>query len=116
MLNCAVPASLISLGLQQTGPDTLPDLLLTPIKYCNLQEFSEWEILDLNQRPPPCKGELSISQTFVVVQICLQTSVFSLPSRCCCSPLFVWVGVLISVHNPWRNTDAFALLYDLQPL
>jgi len=55
MLNYAVPVSFISLGLQQTGPDTLPDLLLTPIKYCNLQEFSEWAMLDLNQRPPPCK-------------------------------------------------------------
>ena len=38
MLNYAVAVSLISLGLQQTGPDTPPDPLLTPIKYRNLQE------------------------------------------------------------------------------
>ena len=76
MLNCAVPASLISLGLQQTGPDTLPDLLLTPIKYCNLQEFSEWEILDLNQRPPPCKGQKHMLWVFTVVSEYLQTPTF----------------------------------------
>jgi hypothetical protein len=52
-------------------------------------------MLDLNQRPPPCKEELVISQTFVVVQISLQTEVFSLLDRCCRSPLFVWVGVLL---------------------
>src|SRR5215212_1342116 len=55
MLNYAVPVSLIPLGLQQTDPDTPPDSLLTSIKYRNLQEFSEWAMLDLNQRPPPCK-------------------------------------------------------------
>src|SRR5215218_355324 len=50
MLNYAVPVSLISLGLQQTGPDTLPDLLLTPIKYRYLQVISKWAMLDLNPR------------------------------------------------------------------
>jgi hypothetical protein len=52
-------------------------------------------MLDLNQRPPPCKGELVISQTFAVVQISLQTEVFPLLGHCCRSPLFVWVGVLM---------------------
>jgi hypothetical protein len=77
-------------------------------------------MLDLNQRPPPCKGELVVSQTFVVVQTFLQTGEFTLLTLCLCSLLFAWVGVLITVligvHNPRRNTDAFALLYDLQPL
>ena len=100
MLNYAVPVSLIPLGLQQTDPDTPPDPLLTPIKYCNLQEFSEWAMLDLNQRPPPCKGGLVVSQPFVVVQIYLQIGIFSLLSRCGCSPLFVWVSVLIGVSDP----------------
>ncbi len=36
-----------------------------------------------------------MSQTFVVVQIFLQTEVFSLLDHCCRSPLFVWVGVLM---------------------
>ena len=52
-------------------------------------------MLDLNQRPPPCKGEVIVSQTFVIVQIFLQTDVFSLLNRSYCSPLFVWVGVLL---------------------
>src|SRR5215210_7507591 len=57
-------------------------------------------MLELNQLPPPCKGGLVDSQPFVVVQISLQIGIFSLLSRCGCSPLFVWVGVLIGVHNP----------------
>src|SRR5215211_3290736 len=56
--------------------------------------FSSGRLLGLNQRPPPCKGSLVISQPFVVVQISLQTDILSLLSRCCL-PLFVWVGVLM---------------------
>src|SRR5215203_1729489 len=50
-------------------------------------------MLDSNQRPPPCKGGLVVSQMFVIVQISLQTDLFSLLNCCCRSPLFVWVGV-----------------------
>jgi hypothetical protein len=70
-------------------------------------------MLDSNQRLPPCKGGLVISQPFVVVQISLQIDAFPLLKHCCCSSLFVWVGVLIGVLNPWRNAYmCFALLYD----
>ena len=93
MLNYAVPVSLIPLGLQQTDPDTPPDPLLTPIKYCNLQEFSEWAMLDLNQRPPPCKGEFMLSQLFTGVQKYLEISTFTLAGHRGCSLLFTWVGV-----------------------
>jgi hypothetical protein len=37
-------------------------------------DFLKWAMLDSNQRPPPCKGELVLSQSFAVVQISLQTS------------------------------------------
>src|SRR5215211_3301753 len=56
--------------------------------------FSSGRLLGLNQRPPPCKGSLVISQPFVVVQISPQTDILLLLS-CCCLPLFVWVGVLM---------------------
>src|SRR5215210_686180 len=98
------------------GPGVVPALLSYPAFYLQSSTFSEWAMLDLNQRPPPCKGGLLTSQTFVVVQNSLQTDVFSLLNRCCCSPSFVWVGVLIGVPNPWRKTDTFVLLFDLQPL
>ena len=52
-------------------------------------------MLDSNQRPPPCKGKMIISQTFVVVQISLQIDVFPPLGRCYRSPLFAWDGVLI---------------------
>src|SRR5215208_2004296 len=55
--------------------------------------FLKWAMLESNQRPPPCKGELVISQTFVVVQIFLLTSTFSVLSCRLCSPLFAAVRV-----------------------
>src|SRR5215212_2833104 len=73
-------------------------------------------MLELDQLPPPCKGGLVDSQPFVVVQISLQIGIFSFLSRSGCSPLFVWVGVLVGVHNLWGKTNALAFLYHLQPL
>ena len=51
-------------------------------------------MLDLNQRPPPCK-ELAVSQTFVDVQISLQIYELTLLTIRLRPLLFTWVGVLI---------------------
>ncbi|MBV9453191.1 MAG: site-specific integrase [Rubrobacter sp.] len=51
--------------------------------------FYEWAMLDSNQRPPPCKGELISSQKFVLVQISLQIAAFSLLKSHLRSSLFV---------------------------
>jgi hypothetical protein len=50
-----------SLGLQQKGREALPGPLSLSAKYCYLQEIYKWAMLDLNQRPPPCKGDTRIS-------------------------------------------------------
>ena len=73
--------------------------------------FLKWAMLESNQRPPPCKGELVISQTFVVVQIFLLTSTFSVLSCRLCSPLFVWVGVRFGVRTDrtLRESASFRL-------
>jgi hypothetical protein len=62
--------------------------------YLQNSTFCKWAMLGSNQRPPPCKGKSIMPQTFVVVQIFLQTDVFPLLNRCCCSALFMWIGVL----------------------
>ena len=40
----------------EKGREALPGPLSVSTKYHCLQDFSEWAMLDLNQRPPPCKG------------------------------------------------------------
>ena len=45
-----------SLRLQQKGQEALPGPLAVPTKCRYLQEIYKWAMLDLNQRPPPCKG------------------------------------------------------------
>src|SRR5215210_3204649 len=107
MLNYAVPVSLIPLGLQQTDPDTPLDSLLTSIKYRNLQEFSEWAMLDLNQRPPPCKRQIHMLCVFAIVQKYLQIPTFPFYGRSACSLLFTCVVVKLSsdarLTPPWSN-------------
>jgi hypothetical protein len=52
-------------------------------------------MLGSNQRPLPCEGRSIRSQLFAGVQKHLQNSVFTSGNICDCSPLFVWVGVLL---------------------
>jgi hypothetical protein len=48
-----------------------------------------------NQRPLPCEGRSIASWLFAVVQKCLQINGFLSGTPRACSPLFVWVGVLL---------------------
>jgi len=48
-----------------------------------------------NQRPLPCEGEGMTLWLFASVQKHLQNTMFSLSVPRLCSPLFVWVGVLL---------------------
>jgi len=52
-------------------------------------------MLESNQRPLPCEGRSMMSWLFTTVQNFLQISTFLLAGFCECSPLFVWVGVLL---------------------
>jgi hypothetical protein len=54
-----------------------------------------WAMLGSNQRPLPCECRSIMSWLFVTVQKYLQISIFSLRGYGECSPLFVWVGVLL---------------------
>ena len=71
----------------------LPGLSSSPQNTAVLQVISKWAMLDLNQRPPPCKGGLILSQVFTVVQKYLQISTFTRAGHRGCSLLFAWVGV-----------------------
>ena len=90
----------VAAQLQQKGQEALPGPLSVSTKYRYFQVFYKWAMLDSNQRPPPCKGEVIVSQTFAVVQISLQMSVFALLIVHLRPQLFAWVGVLIGVQNP----------------
>jgi hypothetical protein len=52
-------------------------------------------MLGSNQRPLPCEGRSITSWSFATVQKHLQTGTFSVNMSRVCSPLFVWVGVLL---------------------
>jgi hypothetical protein len=52
-------------------------------------------MLGSNQRPLPCEVRSILSWLFAAVQKFLQISIFSLTGYRECSPLFVWVGVLL---------------------
>jgi hypothetical protein len=66
-----------------------------PRFYLQRQYFSEWAMLGSNQRPLPCEGRSITSWLFAGVQKYLQMSMSFLTSCRPCSPLFVWVGVLL---------------------
>jgi hypothetical protein len=57
--------------------------------------LSEWAMLGSNRRPLPCEGSALLSLVFVVVQKYLQNSQFATMMLHSCSPLFMWVGVLL---------------------
>ena len=57
--------------------------------------YLEWAMLGSNQRPLPCEVRSILSWLFAAVQKFLQISIFSLTGYRECSPLFVWVGVLL---------------------
>jgi hypothetical protein len=59
------------------------------------RHFLEWSRGDSNPWPPPCKVRVLLSLVFVVVQKYLQTTQFASLMLHRCSPLFVWVGVLL---------------------
>ena len=67
-----------------------------------------WAMLGSNQRPLPCEGRSITPWLFATVQKYLQTGTFSLSMSRGCSPLFVWVGVLIGVVavklTLWRSS------------
>jgi hypothetical protein len=58
-------------------PGVLPALLLNPAFYLQNVAFSKWAMLDLNQRPPPCKGGATLFRGFPNPTNYLQTGVFS---------------------------------------
>ncbi len=68
----------------------------------------EWAMLGSNQRPLPCEGRSITPWSFATVQKYLQTGTFSPSMSRSCSPLFVWVGVLIGVVavklTLWRSS------------
>jgi hypothetical protein len=59
------------------------------------QYFSAWAMLGSNQRPLPCEGRSMTSWLFGGVQKCLENGVLYLSMFRACSPVFVWVGVLL---------------------
>lgn len=61
--------------------------------YLQNASFSKWAMLGSNQRPPPCKGGLILSQVFNVVQKYLQNGGLVYSGRRTRSRLFAWVGV-----------------------
>ncbi len=52
-------------------------------------------MLGSNQRPLPCEGRSITSWLFADVQKYLQINGFLRGTLRACSPLFVWVGVLL---------------------
>jgi hypothetical protein len=71
-------------------------------------------MLGSNQRPLPCEGGAIMPQLFVVVQKHLQNRTFASGSIHICSPLFVWVGVLLVYISLTATPRHAQLLYDLQ--
>jgi len=65
-------------------------------------------MLGSNQRPLPCEGRSLLSWLFAAVQKLLQISIFSLTGYRECSPLFVWVGVLL-VYRSLSATPHFSI-------
>jgi hypothetical protein len=76
-------------------PDFLPAILLGTAFILQNTAFSGWAMLGSNQRPLPCEVKALLLPLFVVVQKYLQNGVFYLRVFRVCSPLFVWVGVLL---------------------
>jgi hypothetical protein len=66
-----------------------------PAAALKMKDFYEWAMLGSNQRPLPCEGRSITLWLFATVQKYLQNSAFSLSRSRVCSPLFVWVGVLL---------------------
>src|SRR5215207_6474495 len=67
-------------------------------------------MLDLNQRPPPCKGGVIVSRPFASVQKYLQKSIFSFLSHRLCSPSLAWVVVRLSSERAFASLFSAALL------
>jgi hypothetical protein len=72
---------------------------------CKMTLFPKWAMLGSNQRPLPCEVRSILSWLFAAVQKLLQISIFSLEDHRECSPLFVWVGVLL-VYTSLTATPA----------
>jgi hypothetical protein len=64
-------------------------------------------MLDLNQRPPPCKRQIQMFCVFTIVEKCLQIYTFPFYSRSTCSLLFRCVVVKLSsvarLAPPWSS-------------
>ena len=56
-------------------------------------------MLGSNQRPLPCEGRSVTPWLFADVQKYLQNCAFYVTRSRACSPLFVWVGVLLVYTN-----------------
>src|SRR5215217_1361282 len=54
----------VAARLQQKGRDTPPGPLFVSTKAHCLQVLLEWAMLDSNQRPPPCKGGMTLCRRF----------------------------------------------------
>jgi len=65
------------------GPCAVPYHLCYLILFLQISTFYEWAMLDLNQRPPPCKRQKHVSGMFVSVQKILQISLFSSAAVLC---------------------------------
>jgi hypothetical protein len=74
---------------------TIYDPILVYCIFPAKQYFSGWAMLGSNQRPLPCEGRSITSWLFAGVQNYLQNRPFVSGSIHVCSPLFVWVGVLL---------------------
>ena len=88
-------ASALLHGCRALARERVRDLLLPSTFYLQNEIFWEWAMLGSNQRPLPCEGRSRMSQLFAVVQKCLQNRPFVSGSIHLCSPLFVYVGVLL---------------------
>ena len=66
-------------------------------------------MLGSNQRPLPCEGRSITPWLFADVQKHLQNCAFYVTGSRACSPLFVWVGVLL-VYTNFSATPALSYL------
>jgi hypothetical protein len=88
---------------------TIYDSILVFCIFPAKQYFSEWAMLGSNQRPLPCEGRSITSWLFAGVQKYLQINGFLSGKLRVCSPLFVWVGVLL-VYMSLTATPALSHL------
>ena len=90
----AVFSALLHGCCTRAGP-WLGSLIFGATKVLQSSAFNKWAMLGSNQRPLPCEVRSILSWLFAAVQKLLQISGFLSGTLRACSPMFVWVGVLL---------------------